>query len=188
MSICRGVCRERPREHWTLPAPAALRPTVSAIVTATDAFCEQHLDREYGELCRVLIGWLARTRPSPLARGEPRSWTAGVIYVVGSLNFLFDRAQTPHMRADKLAAGVGVAKSTMANKAARIRAVLELSWYEPELTRRSLLEQHPLTWLVEVDGIPVDARWLPEELQDEARRLGLIPDFGDPSSPSSAAA
>jgi len=42
-----------------------------------------------------------------------------------------------------------------------------------------MLEQHPLAWLVSVDGIPVDVRTLPGELQDEARRLGLIPDLDD---------
>jgi hypothetical protein len=160
-----------------LQVPAALRPTVTAIIAATDAVCERHLDGEYGELCRRLVGRLASERPSSLARGESGIWAAGVVYTVGSVNFLFDRAQVPHMRADELAAGLGVVKSTMANKAARIRKILDLSWFEPELMRRSMLEQHPLTWLVEVNGILVDARWLPAELQDEARRLGLIPDL-----------
>ena len=35
-----------------------------------------------------------------------------------------------------------------------------------------------MAWIVEVDGLLVDARMLPPELQDEARRLGLIPDLG----------
>ena len=122
-----------------LRVPAALRPTVTAIIAAADAVCERHLDGEYGELCRRLVGRLASERPSPLARGEPRIWAAGVIYTVGSLNFLFDRSQVPHMRADELAAGLGVVKSTMANKAARIRKILDLSWFEPELMRRSML-------------------------------------------------
>ena len=161
-------------------APVALRPTVTAIVVATDAFCERHLDCEYGQLCRRLVGRLACKCPSPLARGDTTIWAAGVIYTVGSLNVLFDRAQVPHLRGDELAARLGVAKSTMANKAARIRTLLELGWFEPELMRRSLLEQHPLTWLVEVNGVPVDARWLPEELQAEARRRGLIPDLDHP--------
>ena len=160
--------------------PAALRPTVTAIVAVTDAVCAAQLDGEYGELCRVLVGRLARLRPSPLARGDTRIWAAGVIYTVGSFNFLFDHAQVPHLSADQLAAAVGVVKSSMANKAARIRTILGLSWFEPELMRRNLLEQHPLTWLVEINGIPVDARWLPQELQDEARQLGLIPDLGQP--------
>jgi Domain of unknown function (DUF6398) len=168
-----------PASSEELQVPAALRPTVTAIIAATDAVCERHLDGEYGVLCRRLVSWLASERPSPLVRGESGIWAAGVIYTVGSLNFLFDPAQVPHMRADELAAALGVVKSTMANKAARIRTILDLSWFEPELMRRSLLEQHPLTWLIEVNGIPVDARWLPHELQDEARRLGLIPDLDD---------
>jgi hypothetical protein len=160
--------------------PVALRPTITAIVVTTDAFCERHLDCEYGQLCRRLVGRLACKCPSRLARGDTTIWAAGAIYTIGSLNFLFDRAQVPHLRADELAARLGVVKSTMANRAARIRTLLELGWFEPELMRRSLLEQHPLTWLIEVDGIPVDARWLPEELQAEARRRGLIPDLDHP--------
>jgi hypothetical protein len=40
-----------------------------------------------------------------------------------------------------------------------------------------MLEQHPLAWIVEVDGFLVDARTLPPDLQDAARRQGLIPDL-----------
>lgn len=53
-----------------LRVPVALRPTVAAIVAVTDAFCVQHLDGEYGGLCRSLVARLARKRPPPLARGD----------------------------------------------------------------------------------------------------------------------
>jgi len=96
---------------------------------------------------------------------------------VGSINFLFDKSQPPHLRADKLAELVGVVQSTMANKSARIRSLLGLSWYEPDLTRCEILEQNPFAWIVTVNGITFDARTLPDEIQDEARRLGLIPDL-----------
>ena len=158
--------------------PIASRETVAAILAVTDPVCEQHLDGEYAELCRTLVARLARKRPSPLERGDVRIWAAGVLYTVGSINFLFDKSQTPHLRADQLAEHLGVVKSSMANKSARIRTILELSsWYELELTRYSMLERNPLAWLVTVNGIPVDARTLPGEIQDEARRLGLIPDL-----------
>ena len=111
-----------------------------------------------------------------VTRGRAGIWAAGVVHTVGWINFLFDRSQTPHLRADELAECLGVAKSTIANKSARIRALLGLSSYEPDLTRRSMLERNPFAWLVSVNGVPVDARMLPAELQDEARRLGLIPD------------
>jgi hypothetical protein len=162
-----------------LEVPVTLRPVVSEIVACTDAVCEAHLDLEYRELCRRLVGRLARKRPSPLSRGDPTIWAAGVIHVIGSINFLFDRSQVPYVGADELAERVGVAKSSMANKSAMIRKLLELSWLEPELTRRSMLERNPLAWLVMLNGVPVDARTLPLELQKEARLLGLIPDLDD---------
>lgn len=162
-----------------LRIPVAVRPVADAIVVCTDALCEAALDLEYRELCRRLVGRLARKRPSPLIRGEPAIWAAGVVHVVGSINFLFDRSQVPHLRSDELAERMGVAKSSMANKSARIRKLLELSWLEPKLTRRSMLERNPLVWMVSLNGIPVDARMLPAELQEEAWRLGLIPDLDD---------
>jgi uncharacterized protein YfaT (DUF1175 family) len=65
----------------------------------------------------------------------------------------------------------------LAGKAKRIRDVLGLdAQMDREFCRRELLEDHPLAWLVEVNGMIVDARWLPPELQAEARRSGLIPD------------
>lgn len=100
-----------------------------------------------------------------------------MIYTIASLNFLFDRSQRPHMTAAQLAERLGVAKATMANKAALIRRLLGLGWFEPDLMRRELIEQNPIAWLVSVNGIVVDARMLPDELQDEARRRGLIPDL-----------
>jgi hypothetical protein len=164
-----------PNDDRTIPV--ALRERVADITEITDRICEQYLDAEYAGLCRTLTVRLARKRSSPVGRGEPRSWAAGVIHVVAWINFLFDKSQQPHVRADDLAGHVGVAQSTMANKSAQIRSLLTLSWYEPELTRRSMLEQNPFAWMVTVNGIPVDARMLPDEIQEEARQRGLIPDL-----------
>ncbi|MGH7485643.1 MAG: hypothetical protein ACREMY_08585, partial [bacterium] len=48
---------------------------------------------------------------------------------------------------------LGVVQSTMANKSARIRTLLGLSWYEPELTRCSMLEQNPFAWIVTLNVV-----------------------------------
>lgn len=158
-----------------LRIPAALRGRAREILAICDQACSQQLDDEYARVCRRLVGRLARKRPSPLTRGDTRIWAAGAIYAVGQVNFLFDRSQQPHMTADQLAACLGVVKTTMANKAALINKTLNISIFEPDLTTTAMLEQHPLAWLVEVDGLIVDARMLSVELQDEARRRGLIP-------------
>ncbi|MDX6725358.1 MAG: hypothetical protein QOK49_163 [Baekduia sp.] len=68
-------------------------------------------------------------------------------------------------------------QTTMANKAGIINRMLDVGIFEPDLTRVAVIEQHPMAWLVEVDGFIVDARTLPDELQDQARRRGLIPDL-----------
>src|SRR4051794_16579373 len=162
-----------------LKIPVALRPRAAEVIEITDAFCAEQLDAEYGQLCRRLIARLARKRPSPLERGEPRIWAAGAVYELASANFLFDRSFEPFMTTDQLAAGLGVARTTMANKARRIRGVLDLGPLEPELYRRDVLAAHPLAWLVEVDGFIIDARQLPPELQAEARRQGLIPHIAE---------
>jgi Domain of unknown function (DUF6398) len=151
-----------------LRIPAATRDRARQIIDVTDAVCRECLDNEYGRLARALVARLARKRPSPLVRGDVRIWAAGVIYALGQVNFLFDRSQSPHRTADELAEAFGVVKTTMANKAGLINRTLDIGLYEPELMRADMLGQHPMTWLVMVDGLIVDARTLPPELQDEA--------------------
>lgn len=160
-----------------LRVPTILQEDVSGILALTDGFCIEHLDEEYAELSRRLVAKLARKRSSPLARGDLRTWAAAAIYTVGSVNFLFDPAEQPHLRADDLARLTGVAKSTMANKARAIRQALGTGQLDPEFCRRELLERHPFAWLVEMNGFVVDVRSLPEPFQDEARRRGLVPDL-----------
>lgn len=45
----------------------------------------------------------------------------------------------------------------------------------PEWCLPSTLEENPLAWLIEVNGLVVDARMMPKEIQEEAYLLGLIP-------------
>ncbi|MDP9133254.1 MAG: DUF6398 domain-containing protein [Actinomycetota bacterium] len=159
-----------------LRIPVAMRDRAQAIIDVTDAACRDHLNHEYGEAARRLIARLARKRPSPLGRGDVRIWAAGVLYAVGQVNFLFDRTQTPHLTAAQLAERLGVVQTTMANKAGLINRTLDIGIFEPELTTVAMLEQHPMAWIVELDGLLVDARTLPADLQEEACRRGLIPD------------
>ncbi len=166
--------------------PELLRHDVEEIFTLTDPFCAEHLDAEYGELVRRLIAKLARKRPSPLARGDLRIWAGAAIYAVGSVNFLFDRSQRPHLTGDELSELTGVPKSTLANKAKVIRDVLRIGQLEPAFCRRALLESNPLAWMISVNGFIVDARTMPREVQEAARRRGLIPDPTVPSAKDGA--
>jgi uncharacterized protein DUF6398 len=160
-----------------LRVPGALFLPFQAICSLTDRFCADHLDAEYAALCRKLVARLARKRPSPLVRGDLTIWAAAAIHTVGAINFLFDPAQRPHLTAIEISDLTGVAKSSIAAKSKLIRDVLRLKPHDPELCRRELLRNHPSAWLVELDGLVVDARWLPRELLEEASRRGLVPDL-----------
>jgi hypothetical protein len=168
------------RPNGSLRIPDPLQQHVEQIFGLTDRFCAEHLDNEYAALVHKLIAKLARKRPSPLARGELRIWAAAAIYAVGSVNFLFDRTQHPHMTGEDLSTLTGVPKSTLASKAKLIRDVLNIGQLEPEYCRRELLESNPFAWTISVNGFLVDARTMPPEVQAEARWRGLIPDLPTP--------
>jgi len=118
-------------------------------VAATDAVCLEPLDVEYAGLCWKVVGKLGRKRPSPLTRGDLGIWAAGVVYIVGQLNFVFDPTQTPHTTADQLSGWLGVKKTTMANKARLICDTLRLSDFDSEFMRRD--EADRLLELITVD-------------------------------------
>ena len=161
--------------------PVALRPAFNEITEITDEFCMAHLDDEYAELCRRLTPKLARKRTSPLVRGDRRIWAVGIAYAIGRVNFLSDPSQQPHLRSDEMAALLGVKPETMGNKGRLIMAMLKISLLDPEWCRQDVIAQHPIVWFVEVNGLVVDARTLPVEIQVEAWRRGLIPYVVDAS-------
>lgn len=155
--------------------PVAVRPVVEEITAITDEFCAECLDAEYTQLCRRLTAKLARKRPSPVVRGDRRIWAAGIVYVIGRVNLLSDPSQLLHLRTDEMAGALGVKQQTMANKGRLIIDTLRISVMDPEWSRQDMIEKNPFAWLVDVNGLPVDVRVLPEEIQVEAWRRGLIP-------------
>ncbi len=161
-----------PREE---SVPQKLRPTFEAITRITDAVCTQHLTDEYVQLARKLTATLCRKRPSPLASGKVESWAAGILYALGTVNFLFDKSQSPHLRADELCALLGVSKSTASAKAKTIRDLLDMVPLDPAWCLPSKLADNPLAWMIQVNGLIMDARTAPRAIQEEAFRRGLIP-------------
>lgn len=155
--------------------PAALREKFDAIAQATDAFCEQHLNDEYKQLIRQALAALCRKRPSPLLKGQENSWAAGAVHALGMVNFLFDASQTPHGKATDIWAHFGLASSTGQTHSKKIRDALDMSQMDPQWTLPSKMGSNPLVWMLQVNGLMVDARHLPLEVQDIAFAKGLIP-------------
>jgi Domain of unknown function (DUF6398) len=155
--------------------PKPMQDTFNAIVALTDAFCRAHLDEEYAQLARQATAALCRKRPSPLATGNLNTWACGIVYALGSANFLFDKSQQPTMRAADLCAGFGVSQSTGSAKAKVVRDALDMSQMDPQWYRPSKMEDNPLAWMIMVDGFVVDVRRMSRTVQEIAYEKGLIP-------------
>lgn len=162
-----------PKTPHKVPEP--MQSLYDAITALTDALCAEYLTDEYKELARQMAAALARKRPPPIARGRTHTWACGIIYALGQVNFLFDSSQDPHMRADELCQYFGVSKSTGGNKAKAIRDALKMNIFDPKWSLPSQLATHPTAWMIMVDGIIIDARHAPLEIQRLAFRKGLIP-------------
>ncbi len=162
-------------EEKSYRVPKKMRSKYEAIVEMTDDFCQAHFDDDYADLCRRLTAALSRKRPSPLARGRTKNWAGAVLYTIGRVNFLFDEDQTPYMRATELCELMDVNQSTVRSKSIDIMDMLDIIHLDPDWTLPNLMNDNPLAWYVSVNGIIMDARGLPREIQEEVLRKGLIP-------------
>ena len=155
--------------------PGSVETVYQAIVARTDAICRSHLNEEYAVLARNAAEVLARKRPSPILRGRPEIWACGILYTLGSVNFLFDKSQTPHVSAMALCAAFGVSQSSASNKAAEISKILDTFQLDPRWCVPSLIPENPFVWMLELDGFVVDMRAMPRDAQVVAYQKGLIP-------------
>jgi hypothetical protein len=168
--------------------PAQMRPKYDQVVGLIDAFCREYLNEEYRVLCRRLAGMLARKRPSPMVNGTPAAWACGVVRAVGFVNFVDDRTQNPHMTMGEIDQAFGVSTATGQGRSKAIRDLFKMWRLDPEWTLPSRMDDNLMAWMIEVNGLIVDARWLPREIQEEAFHRGLIPYLPEPQGDSSPAA
>jgi hypothetical protein len=152
------------------------------IIELTNEFCLNHLNEEYRELCEDLA-WEAFEERLPLEKGRQAGWASGVVHAIGFVNFLQDPSQSPHISSAQLAEGFGISQQTMQTKSKIIRDKLDIMQFDPSWCLPSKLGDNPLIWMLEVDGLVIDARDAPLEFQREAYRLGLIPYVPGEASP-----
>jgi hypothetical protein len=158
------------------PRVAGAQEVLKEVIAMTDAFCQARLNEEYMALCRKLAGKLASKRPSPLLRGELRTWACGIIRTIGWVNFLDDRSQSPHLKFPVIDQALRVAQSTGQGKAKEIRRMLKIHKFDHRWTLPSNWESNPLIWtLQDANGFMVDIRQLPAAMQRAAFKRGLIP-------------
>lgn len=168
----------RPPKPKAIPRPPSKEEkdeVLGVIIGLIDQFCKEHLNEEYAVLCRKLAEKLARKRPSPLLHGSPNAWASGIIRAIGGVNFLHDKSQTPYMRSTDIDRYLGTSPSSGAAKLAEIRKMLGMHQLDPNWTLPSRLDENPLIWILNVNGLMLDIRHCPREAQEIAFEKGLIP-------------
>lgn len=156
--------------------PKVMQARYEQIAALTDEFCQKHLNDEYHELAQLMAAALCRKRPSPVASGQVRSWACGIIYALGQVNFLSDKASQPYMALADVCTEFSVSTSTGSGKARAISDALKMRpVFDPEWTLPSMMDKNPLVWMAEVNGFLVDLRDMPREVQEIAFQKGMIP-------------
>jgi hypothetical protein len=159
--------------------PKAQQEKYLAVRLLTDAFCEAHLTEEYADLARQVTAALCRKRPNPLNHGSEAGWAAGIIHALGVVNFLFDQSQSLHLTPKSVYEGFGVSGSTGSSKSRAVRAALNMTQFDPSWTLPSRIAGNPMVWMVMVNGLVVDIRDMPRDIQEAAYEQGVIPYIPD---------
>jgi hypothetical protein len=159
--------------------PKAIQEKYNAIIEITNSFSRENLNDEYAQLIRYAVAAVCRKRPSPVETGKLNAWACGITHAIGMVNFLFDKSQTPHISSKELYKKFGVSESTGQAKSKAVRTMLGMYQLDPNWSLSSRLQSNPLVWMLSVNGMMVDVRSMPREVQEIAFEKGFIPYIPD---------
>lgn len=128
----------------TIEKKAVIESLKHQLVKMTSEYCKDELDIEYTELCEKMIEKMARKRQVPFVSGKIEIWAASIVYAIGSVNFLFDKSFTPYATGEDIANYFNVSKSTIGQKAKKIREMFKINYWDNEFSTKRMLKSNPL--------------------------------------------
>ena len=155
--------------------PNGMSARYMEVAEIIENFCDEKLNDEYKKTCLQALAKLCRKRPSPLLSSKARTWACGIVYAIGSNNYIFDKSQPLSITASDISGWFGLSKNTAGGKANEINKLLNIHRFNNEFILPSITEKSPMTWYLTVNGYFVDIRTMPREAQVVAYNKGLIP-------------
>ena len=159
----------KPRPAAVDPARAKLDARTEELLRTTASFCTTYLDEELKNLSEKLIRKMSRKRVVPYAAGRVETWAGSVVYALCQINFLFDKGRPSHIKPDLIAKHFGVARATLNQRAAEIRAMFKMGYWDPEFGTADMRAKHPLANMVMVNGFILPFNMLLPEVQAQIR-------------------
>ena len=156
--------------------PKGMLPVYESIVGLTDDVCDRQLNSEYRDLARAMTGALCRKRPSPLSSGRPRTWAGGYRLCSGTDQFSWRPiVSSVHGNVRPMRRIRSRRKHRPRQGARSSRKALGIGPFDPEVDASKPPRKNPLVWMAEVNGLLVDLRTMPREVQEAAFAKGMIP-------------
>ena len=131
--------------------PMRMQSKFEEITSLTDAFCDQYLNAEYADMSRQLTAALCRLQPSPLVKGQAKSWACGIVHALGKVNHLYSHYQPPYMKVSSLYELFGVSNHTGGAKSKQIRQLMNMHEWDLNWCLPSRIKNHPLVHLASVE-------------------------------------
>jgi hypothetical protein len=126
------------------PPPAMAEPRLDELLRLTAAFCKAHLNQEYEDLCAKLVRKAGRKRTPPYATGKIEAWAAGAVHAICTVNFAFDKTQTPHVTSPSIAEHFGVSMNTASQKSKFFRDLFRLRHWDAEFSTEEMQKRNPM--------------------------------------------
>lgn len=138
---------KKPATKTKKPAPKvkklSLETLQKELIKHTDAFCKQHLNAEYRDMCRVMAKGLC-VDESPARVGDTAIWAGAIVATVGYVNFLDDAEMKPFLSKADLAKKLGI-KASILNKHRDILIYgFDIIEFDPDFTLPSMIPLNPL--------------------------------------------
>jgi hypothetical protein len=135
----------RPVKKVAKPKANSVAALKKALTTETDAYCKAFLNKEYRDVCRVMVKGLC-IADSPAFDGSPKSWAAAVVGAVGYVNGLHDAKlkMKPYLSKAALQTKLKVNAKLYAAQVKLLIKGFGLMKFDPDFLIPSLLPVSPL--------------------------------------------
>jgi hypothetical protein len=110
----------------TVTPPEQLAERIDGLKREISAFGVRRLGETYTGYALHLCDAIADSNMLNLMRGRADIWAAAIVYAIAQLNFLFSSDTPDHLTPDELCNFFAVKKSTVSQKASKIRTSLDL--------------------------------------------------------------
>lgn len=122
------------------------------IIELVSSFCDENLNDDYKNLCIKLIEELGKKEDVPFKRGKLEIWASAIIYAIAQTNLLFEKSSNSHITADDICNYFNTNKSTISNKARKIREIINLDLNDDESSKNYVLKKKSYVYVDDKSG------------------------------------